>query len=85
MAPSVMLLGNLRDSNVDMMYAVEMGSGAIIYIPSFINIGSGMEKLLGAGYAYRNTDISVIFLFYFYYCWGGTESLGILFKSLGIY
>jgi hypothetical protein len=29
------------------MYAVEMGSGAMIYIPSFIKIGSGIQKLLG--------------------------------------
>jgi hypothetical protein len=29
-----------------MQYAVEMGSGAIIYIPSFIQIGSGIQKLL---------------------------------------
>jgi hypothetical protein len=30
-----------------MKYAVEMGSGAMIYIPSFINIGSGVPKLIG--------------------------------------
>jgi hypothetical protein len=27
--------------------AVEMGSGAMIFISSFINIGSGIQKLLG--------------------------------------
>jgi hypothetical protein len=27
-------------------YAVEMGSGAMIYIPSFIKIGSGIRKLI---------------------------------------
>jgi hypothetical protein len=27
-------------------YAVEMGSGAMIYIPSFIKIGSGIQKLI---------------------------------------
>jgi hypothetical protein len=32
-----------------MKYAVEMGSGAVIYIPSFIKIGSGIEKLIGGG------------------------------------
>jgi hypothetical protein len=32
-----------------MKYAVEMGSGAIIYIPSFIKIGSGIQKLMGGG------------------------------------
>jgi hypothetical protein len=30
-----------------MKYTVEMGSGAIIYIPSFIKIGSGNQKLIG--------------------------------------
>jgi hypothetical protein len=32
-----------------MKYAVQMGSGAMIYIPSFINIGSGIQKLIGWG------------------------------------
>jgi hypothetical protein len=30
-----------------MNYAVEMGSGAMIYIPSFMKIGSGIQKLIG--------------------------------------
>jgi hypothetical protein len=30
-----------------MMYAVEMGSGAVIYIPSFMKTGSGIQKLIG--------------------------------------
>jgi hypothetical protein len=30
-----------------MKYAVEMGSGAMIYILSFIKIGSGIQKLMG--------------------------------------
>jgi hypothetical protein len=29
-----------------MKYAVEIGSGAMIYIPSFIKIGSGIQKLI---------------------------------------
>jgi hypothetical protein len=29
-----------------MKYAVEMGSGAITYIPSFIKIGSCLQKLV---------------------------------------
>jgi hypothetical protein len=33
-----------------MQYAAEMGSGAIIYIPSFIKIGSAIQKLMGEGY-----------------------------------
>jgi hypothetical protein len=32
-----------------MKYAVEMGSGAMTYIPSFIKIGSGIQKLMGGG------------------------------------
>jgi hypothetical protein len=30
-----------------MKYAVDMGSGAMIYIPSFIKIGSDIQKLIG--------------------------------------
>jgi hypothetical protein len=30
-----------------MKYAVETGSGAMIYIPSFLKIGSGIQKLMG--------------------------------------
>jgi hypothetical protein len=29
-----------------MKYAAEMGSGAVIYIPSFVNIGSLIQKLI---------------------------------------
>jgi hypothetical protein len=32
-----------------MKYAFEMDSGAMIYIPSFIKIVSGIQKLLGQG------------------------------------
>jgi hypothetical protein len=39
-----------------MKYAVEMGSVAMIYIPSFIKIGSGILKLIRGGY----TDSIVI-------------------------
>jgi hypothetical protein len=38
-------------------YAVEMGSGAVIYVPSFIKIGLGIQKLIGG---YPNTDSKVI-------------------------
>jgi hypothetical protein len=30
-----------------MKYTVEMGSGAMIYVESFIMIGSGIQKLIG--------------------------------------
>jgi hypothetical protein len=32
-----------------MKYAVQMGSGVMIYIPSFIKIGSGIQKLMERG------------------------------------
>jgi hypothetical protein len=32
-----------------MKYAAEMGSGAIIYVPSFIKTGSAIQKLMGVG------------------------------------
>jgi hypothetical protein len=38
-----------------MKYAIEMGSGAMIYIPSSINIGSGIQKLIGAR-GFRDTQ-----------------------------
>jgi hypothetical protein len=31
-------------------YAIKRGKGAMIYIPSFIKIGSGIQKLIGGGY-----------------------------------
>jgi hypothetical protein len=34
--------------------AVEMGSGAMIYVPSFIKIGSAIQKLVG-GYTDTQT------------------------------
>jgi hypothetical protein len=30
-----------------MKYAIEIGSGAMIYISSFIKTGSGIQKLMG--------------------------------------
>jgi hypothetical protein len=38
-----------------MKYAVEIGSGAMIYVPSFIEIGSGIQKLIGVD-TEKNTD-----------------------------
>jgi hypothetical protein len=38
-----------------MKYAVEMRSGAIMYIPSFIKRGSGIQKLMGRGEKHRQT------------------------------
>jgi hypothetical protein len=31
-----------------MKYAIEMGSGVMIHMPSFIQIGSGIQTLMGA-------------------------------------
>jgi hypothetical protein len=38
-----------------MKYAVEMGSGIMVYIPSFIKIGSGIQKLIGGGFSDTQT------------------------------
>jgi hypothetical protein len=35
-------------------YATEMGSRAMIYIPSFIKTGSGIQKLLGGIHLAQN-------------------------------
>jgi hypothetical protein len=38
-----------------MKSAVDMGSGVMIYIPSFIKIGLGIQKLLRGGYTDTQT------------------------------
>jgi hypothetical protein len=48
-----------------MKYAVETGSGAVIYIPSFIKIDSSIQQLMG-GYidtqkAWRSRKPTLIF------------------------
>jgi hypothetical protein len=43
-----------------MKYATEMGPCAMIYIPNFIRIGRGIEKLTGVGGIHRLTDSKVI-------------------------
>jgi hypothetical protein len=47
-----------------MKYEVEMGSGAIIYIPSFIQIGSGIQRLIDG--IHRHTDSTEIAKAYFH-------------------
>jgi hypothetical protein len=37
-----------------------MGSGAVIYVPSFIKIGSGIQKLIGGIHRHTHTDSNVI-------------------------
>jgi hypothetical protein len=40
-----------------MKCAVEMGSGAMMYIPSYIKIGSGIPKLIeGDSQTHKHTD-----------------------------
>jgi hypothetical protein len=50
-----------------MKYAVEMGSGAVIYVPRFIKIGSGVQKLTGRGYTHKHrrhgVRVSVLLFF----------------------
>jgi hypothetical protein len=37
-----------------MKYVVKMGLGVMIYVPSFVKIGSGIQKLIGG--LHRHTD-----------------------------
>jgi hypothetical protein len=39
-----------------MKHAVEMGSGAMIYIPSLIKIGPGIQKLIRGIHRYTDTQ-----------------------------
>jgi hypothetical protein len=41
-----------------MIYAIEMGSGIIIHIPSFTKISSSFQKLLMGGYIQTHTRTS---------------------------
>jgi hypothetical protein len=59
-------LRNLRGCNVGITdrkdyfnYAIEMGSGAVTYVPSFIKIGSGIQKSI-RGDPQTHTDSKVI-------------------------
>jgi hypothetical protein len=45
--------------------AVEIGSNAVLYIPSFIKIGSDIQKLIRG--VHRDTDSKVISYAYFYF------------------
>jgi hypothetical protein len=49
-----------------MEYAVEMGSGVMIYLGSFIKIGSGIQKLIrGDSQIYRQNGDHISLLFFF--------------------
>jgi hypothetical protein len=43
-----------------MKYAVEIGSAAMKYIPSFIKIGSGIQTLMDCGYTDTDDHISLL-------------------------
>jgi Uri superfamily endonuclease len=43
-----------------MKYDVEIGSGAMIYIPSFAKIGSGAQNLLGRIKRHTHTKSKII-------------------------
>jgi hypothetical protein len=47
-----------------MKYAVEMGSGATIYIPSFIKIGSGIQMFVGEIHRH-NLEIAQAYFYFF--------------------
>jgi hypothetical protein len=51
-----------------MAYAVDMGSGVMLYIPIFIKIGSEILKLIGGIHGYTETQhedrISLLSLFH---------------------
>jgi hypothetical protein len=40
-----------------MKYAVEKSSGAMIYIPSFIKTGSGIQKVIGGSLDTQYADL----------------------------
>jgi hypothetical protein len=49
-----------------MKYAVEMGSGAMIYIPGFMKIGSGIQKLIwGDTQTHRQQGDLISLILYF--------------------
>jgi hypothetical protein len=48
-----------------MKYAVEIGSGAMIYVPIFIKIASGIKKLIGG--IHRHTDSMAIAQAFFHF------------------
>jgi hypothetical protein len=49
-----------------MKYAVEIGSGAMIYIQNFIKIGSAIEKSMGDTERHRQHGDCISLLLFFY-------------------
>jgi hypothetical protein len=48
-----------------MKYTTEMGSGAMIYVPSFIQIGSGILRVIGGIQTHREDGDHMILLLFF--------------------
>jgi hypothetical protein len=46
-----------------MNYAIEMGSGAMIHIPSFTNIGSGIQNVIGRIQSHREEGDRISLLY----------------------
>jgi hypothetical protein len=46
-----------------MKYAFEMGSGAMIYIPSFIKTGSAIQKFIWGTHRQHDDSISLLLFF----------------------
>jgi hypothetical protein len=46
-----------------MKFAAEMGSGAVLFVRSFMKIGSGIEKLIGGTYRQHGDSISLNLFF----------------------
>jgi hypothetical protein len=49
-----------------MKYAAELGSGAAMYVPSFIKIGSAVQKLMGAWGIHRQLGGRMCLLQFFF-------------------
>jgi hypothetical protein len=47
-----------------MKYTVEMGSGGMIYLPSFIKIGSGIQRLMGGIHRQHGDHVSLLSFFF---------------------
>jgi hypothetical protein len=49
-----------------MKYVVEIGLGAMIYMPNFVKIGSAIQKLIGGGIHRQHGDrvSQLLLLFY---------------------
>jgi hypothetical protein len=52
-----------------MKYAVEVGSGAMIHIPSFIKIGSGIQKLIVGIHGHTDGMLISLACFHFFKIW----------------